>query len=204
MIIDLHNHTTRYSLCSMIMAESLIELYLDRGVEGLCITEHNTVWPLEQQKMIKESYGGQIKVFFGMEIDTDIGHVLLFGEELDQYVGCYSIAELAGRVTGRETALIWAHPFRWRKPDHFYDYELERIAGLVDAVELYNGNVSPAVIKLTEQKLSPYGVNFTGGSDTHSTAMALKYATKFESEINNSRELAVALKSGSYSPYIFT
>lgn len=202
MIIDLHNHTTRYSLCSRIIPEVLVEIYVERGIDGLCITEHNSVWPEESRRTLTRGYENEITIFFGMEVDTEIGHVLLFGEGLERFVGIYNLQHLAEFADKEGVALVWAHPFRWSSPDHFSHKKLKEITARVDAVELYNGNLAPELIELTGKTLTPYGVNFTGGSDTHSSLMALKYATKFETTITNSTELAAALKEGLYSPYV--
>ena len=87
MIVDLHNHTTEYSYCSDLYPDKLIRLYINAGIDAICITEHDHLWWEEKRAVMEERYKGRIKIFFGTEVTTDIGHVLLFGSNVLGFSG---------------------------------------------------------------------------------------------------------------------
>lgn len=199
MIIDLHNHTSRYSDCSIIGPDDLLQMYIRGGVDGICITEHNVIWPPDEQKKLLDKYGDRINIFFGMEVDTDAGHVLLFGDHEHVIPGQTNFAHLAGRIDREKTALIWAHPFRWKTLDKNKKID-SRIISSFDAIEVYNGNCTRRVIEFTKDYFSQYGINATGGSDTHAPSMALRFATEFSGPVTSTANLVSRLKSGAYQP----
>ena len=90
-VIDLHVHTTRGSSDSSLTPEAMIVEAKRIGLKGICITEHNTLW---DKSIFKEfAYRHDMLLIRGVEVDTDMGHVLAFG--LDEYVsGISKIQEL--------------------------------------------------------------------------------------------------------------
>lgn len=198
MIIDIHNHTTKYSPCSLISPASLIEIYLESGIDGICITEHNYLWSEDEQAALVEKYRGLINIFFGVEVNTSVGHVLVFGSDRKYYDDYMRIERLLNLVDRDKTALIWAHPFRW---ESLYQFNVtERFLKKFDAVEIYNGNLTEGMIDYAKEKLSVYDIKLSGGSDTHSIDMAVKYATQFETSIETLDELVHAIKNTQYTP----
>ncbi len=196
MIIDLHNHTSRYSSCSKISPDELIKLYINAKINGICITEHNFLWPKTEQINIQKKYDGKIKIFFGFELSTDLGHVLVFGKNINDIELIYYFDELEKNFDRDNCALIWAHPFRWGiKMKSKININL---FNKFDALELYNGNLTEKEINYTKKIIKKYNINNTGGSDTHSFKMALKYATYFKDNINNITELIKSIKYGQY------
>ena len=106
MIIDIHNHTSRYSTCSIINPDKLIKIYIKNKIDGICITEHNYLWPDKEQIEIQKKYNGLIKIFFGMELSTDIGHVLVFGNNINDIELVYKFEELINYVDKNSCGLI--------------------------------------------------------------------------------------------------
>lgn len=198
MIIDLHNHTNRHSRCSIISPEELVETYIARHIDGLCITEHNYLWNREDREWLVKRYGDKIALFFGIEVDTDAGHVLVFSERLEEFRAPLPIPlnALDRYFPARRSAFIWAHPYRWTD---FSALDEERLR-YFDAVELYNGNLTNEKITYTYKYLSPFEPVFTGGSDTHSQKMCGVYGTLFEKRITSQQELVAALKEKAIKP----
>ena len=64
MYLDLHLHTTAYSPCSSMSPDELMIAAKDAGLDGVCITEHNIVWPLEDVEAISKKHG--LPVFRGV------------------------------------------------------------------------------------------------------------------------------------------
>jgi predicted metal-dependent phosphoesterase TrpH len=73
----------------------------------------------------------------------------------------------------------------------------------VHAVETLNGKVTPNENRFASQVAEGLGLPATGGSDAHEVDEVGKYATRFQTEIRNERDLIQALKSGAYQPAAF-
>jgi predicted metal-dependent phosphoesterase TrpH len=198
MIIDLHNHTTKYSPCSLISPDRLIEIYIKFGIEGICITEHNILWEQDEQNELINRYKGLIKIFFGIEVNTDLGHVLVFGSNIKKFPDQIEFDRFRSMIDPNETVLIWAHPFRW---EFYKKINLnETLFNNFTAVEYFNGNLTESELRLTENLLSPYQLKLTGGSDTHSIDMAVNFGTQFKNQINSLDELIYNLRYENYFP----
>ena len=194
----MHNHTSLYSTCSIISPDLLIKTYIKNKIDGICITEHNNLWKVKEQERLIENYKNKIKIFFGVELNTDIGHVLMFGSGIEYFGDYIRFDIIEKKIDKNKTALIWAHPFRWP-----VDPKLKinkKFIKKFDAIELYNGNLSNNVIIKTRNFFNPMNVKFTGGSDTHSYDMSVNYATEFKEQINTLDELVKNLKEGNYKP----
>ena len=109
MLIDLHNHTWPRSHDSVLDPADLASRAREAGLDGICLTEHDSVWdPVEAQRIAEDQ---NFLVIPGVEISTDDGHILAFGVE--KYVfGMHRVGRLAEHVQERGGCLIAAHPYR--------------------------------------------------------------------------------------------
>ena len=82
LIIDLHTHTYPKSDDSFIDINELIVEARSRGLDGICLTEHDSFWSQDEITVISARHN--FLVIPGVEINTDSGHVLVFG--LDKYI----------------------------------------------------------------------------------------------------------------------
>lgn len=204
MLIDMHNHTKKYSSCSHILVNDLIEKYIKSGIDGICITDHNYLWNEKEKNGLKKKYKDKIKVFFGMEIDVDIGHVLIFSykdQDLYENLKYTTLDLLYKRINPETTALIWAHPLRWRDKNST-DFDESAIKKF-DAIELLNGNCDEDTIFDTKKLFDEYKCKYVGGSDTHSVDMAVKYGTDFENNVKDQKDLVNSIKHGKFKPIVF-
>ena len=48
MIVDLHSHTSAYSECGRDSLTAMVRAAMDRGLDALCVTEHDVVYPEER------------------------------------------------------------------------------------------------------------------------------------------------------------
>jgi hypothetical protein len=76
MKIDLHCHT-KYSLDNVFDPGQLIREAYEKGLDGVCITDHFSVEASGPVDKIKKPEG--FLVFRGVEISTTLGHMLAFG-----------------------------------------------------------------------------------------------------------------------------
>src|SRR5207244_3753028 len=111
-------HTTA-SGDSLIAAEDLIEHALEMGLDGICVTEHDSY---EASAVVEEfAEGTSLKVFRGVEIATYVGHMLVYGvtddkwkDHLKQNQG--DAQRLIDYVRAIDGVIVPAHPFDPAKP----------------------------------------------------------------------------------------
>lgn len=203
MIIDLHTHTSTGSYDSSISPAELISRSRQAGLDGICLTEHDRFWDQEQVEKLAQEH--DFRVFGGAEVDTDEGHVLVFGIK-EYQIGMHRVArirEIADRVGG---FLVLSHPYRrWFYYGNDTDGTVERVFGnpvfdMVDTVESMNGRGMERQNKFSIDLADRLGRYGTGGSDAHASGEIGTCATEFENEVNTIEELVVELKAGRYRP----
>ena len=79
MLIDLHCHTRVHSACSALTPDALVRAAMARGLDGVCITEHDAMWAAEDVTGWATRFN--FVVLRGMEVTTEVGHVLAYGLE---------------------------------------------------------------------------------------------------------------------------
>ena len=91
--------------------DELIEGSKSLGLDGICLTDHDTFWTGEQ--ILDLSSKHDFLVIPGCEINTEAGHVLVFG--LSKYeFGMHRREFLQAYVEKAEGVMIAAHPYRRR------------------------------------------------------------------------------------------
>lgn len=197
MIIDLHFHTRQYSPCSQIDIEEGIKRGKDIGLDGICITDHDTYDAHIYAKELEKKYG--IKVIVGVEILTYEGDILCFGiDEVPK--NKMHAQELIDHIKNQGGVTISAHPFR-NNGRGMGNY-IKNVKGL-NAIEVFNGNTSYEnnlkALNLS-QKLN---IPCVGASDAHKLENVGKYATKFFDVIENETDLIEAIKLGRVEPVFY-
>jgi len=173
------------------------------GLDGVCLTEHNKVWPRDEVDRLRDEF--QFPVFRGMEVTTRDGDILVFGLE-DEPQEIPSAAELREKIDAAGGFMIAAHPFRGFLMFTFVtlSLSLERAAGRpvfqsVHAIEAYNCNVTEQETKIALDVGARLSLPCVGGSDAHALADVGKYSTMFSQDIQTDEELLAQLKAGNYS-----
>ena len=110
MLIDLHAHTAPRSNCSRTTLDELVTTARARGLDALCITEHDVRWP--DDELADASQLLDFPLIPGVEFTTDVGHVLAFGPLRKPLWMGYSLAELVEECEQSDTALVLPHPLR--------------------------------------------------------------------------------------------
>ena len=200
MLIDLHCHTS-YSHDNQLDPAAFVRLAKARGLDAVCVTEHNTVEASAPVVALGREEG--LLVLRGVEITTDIGHVLCFGLPDDSWLrlrrGYYTSARrLSEFAADAGAVLVPAHPFRrWSNSAVREDlFDMEYIA----AVETLNGLNSP--VENTDARRAADTLNLpgTGGSDSHAEDEVARIATCFPAPITTMTELVAALQQPTYYP----
>lgn len=202
MRIDLHIHTHPRSSCSSIEPVALIQEAKRIGLDGICLTEHQSLWhPREAEELARD---GGIRIFRGNEITTDQGDILVFGYE-ENIQGIVTIQELHERVAAAGGYMIAAHPFRGflvfgigqlqMNVDHASQ---RRVFQYVNALEVGNGKVTEQENDMARQVAEKLDMHGVAGSDAHLIDEVGRWVTIFERDIQNEQDLIEELKAGRF------
>ena len=213
-VFDLHVHTVKGSSDSGLTPEQLIEHALRVNLDGVCLTEHSGGW--DDRELARIFNGSGLRVIRGLEVDTDMGHVLVFG--LHAYVnGMNRVVDLKKVVDRVGGVIVSAHPFRnlFNRPPYnvnlLYKEGVQRpstaatAAGhplfeLVDDVEVANGSNTDEENEFSLEVARHLGYRGTGGSDAHSVHGLGRCVTVFDGDIRSESDLIEALKAKAFRP----
>jgi predicted metal-dependent phosphoesterase TrpH len=214
MIADLHVHT-RLSADSNVTAEQYLEFAKSSGLGlgAICFTEHR-LFPTDTETdrlyaEIAEKY--QVNILKGIEADTDLGHLLLFGVN-DEVIRRF---DLTSRMLKSDSLIevlhheggvaIPAHPFRDSGYGARLDALLSRHGSALGAVEVLNGQNSDEENRRAEDASLKLGLTAVGGSDAHfaSAKWFMTVATEFEREVRTVEQMCAEIRAGRARPYVF-
>lgn len=213
-VFDLHVHTVRGSSDSSLTPDQLIEEARRIGLDGVCLTEHSGGW--EDHELERAFQHAGLTVIRGLEVDTDMGHVLVFG--MHRYVsGMHTVRELRRAVDRAEGFMVSAHPFRnlFNKPPYNNNLlfreskstprtadEASRhpLFQVVDEIEVANGANTDQENLFTLEVARHLGFQGTGGTDAHSTHGLGRCVTVFDGDVRTERELIEALRAKAFAP----
>ena len=206
MLIDLHLHTYPKSDDSFMEADELIEAAKSNGLDGICLTEHDAFWSRDEINALSRKHN--FLVLSGCEINTDAGHLLVFG--LEEYVfGFHKPAFLRTALKQKGALAIAAHPYRrrfleepGRQPEARAEM-LRRAGGesmfkFCHAIESVNGRGTADENCFSQDLGEQLGIKMTGGSDAHKLEQLGTAATHFEHPISGLDDLIQELREGRF------
>ncbi len=197
MLIDLHVHTFA-SGDALAAPEDVLDRAAALGLDGVCVVEHESFEASSTAAELGEGSG--IVVLRGIEISTDVGHLLVYGLEDDAWQSLRREdvvrgQELVDFANAAGAVVVPAHPFR-ADPDSIG----ERIAALagIFAVEGINGASTREENARACEFAAVYGLRLTGGSDAHVPGRVGRAVTQFERRVETAAELAAELRAGRF------
>lgn len=208
MRIDLHAHTAPRSNCSRTTLEELVETARARGLDALCITEHDVRWPDDELADASALLG--FPLIPGVELSTDVGHVLAFGPLRKPLWMGYTLAELVEECEQSDTALVLPHPLRrfagerairgGRVPPTAAEIVALPQWEMVHAIEAASTQTTELEHELTAAALGVCPRPAVGASDAHGPGLAGTYATELDRSIRTATELAREIRAGHVRP----
>jgi predicted metal-dependent phosphoesterase TrpH len=208
MILDLHNHTIK-SDDGRARAESYCQWITKRGLEldGFVLTEHRQFDAQSDYRKLEDEYG--LLILKGSELETDYGHVLVFGvnQELQRALDFSRIdlplerlvreCERAGAIAvpchpGRPRVGLWAH-YQERGP----------VPG-VEIIELLSGGNRSGEGERARELVETFGYRGVGGSDAHIVSHIGRCATRFPRTIRDIDDLVASLRGGEFEALSWT
>ena len=188
--------------------DELIEGSKSLGLDGICLTDHDNFWTREQVQALSSRHN--FLVIPGCEINTEAGHVLVFG--LTEYeFGMHKSEFLQASVERAGGVLIAAHPYRRRfleepaERSGIREEMLERAYGddffqICQGIEALNGRGSAVQNQFSLDLGRRLSVDMTAGSDAHKVEQIGTVATEFQRPVACLEDLIRELRQGSYSP----
>lgn len=203
MKIDLHTHTFPRSQCSNMTIEELAGEAKRIGLDGFCVTEHQSLWSPQDLEELSQKAG--ILIFSGNEITTAQGDVLVFGLDMD-IQGIITIQQLKKYVDEARGYSILAHPFRGFKLFGIGELQMsveqacqKKALKYVDAIEIRNAQVRDQENEMAEKVAKILKLPGTSGSDAHNVDDVGKLITIFDQDIKNNEELVDCLREGKFT-----
>ncbi len=160
MIIDFHIHS-KYSFDCFLEPSRIVKLARQRGVEGLAITDHDTMSGVDEFKKIAPD----LYIIAGQEISTKDGDIVgLFLKE--QINNCLDADEAISKIRQQGGLAVLAHPFKW--PHLFRAPEFLKKFDCIEVFNARNNIPSPYLENfLAKRAISAVGLPGIAGSDTH-------------------------------------
>jgi predicted metal-dependent phosphoesterase TrpH len=204
MVLDLHVHSEASD-----DSRAPVEAYLtwitkrrrERPLDGIVLTEHRQFEPGRDFRALEDRYG--IRVLRGAEIETDYGHMLVFGvngdmlrrfDFADVRLPAQAVVTEIGRMGG---VVVPCHPGR-PTVGLCAHYETKGPLEDVVAVEALNGGSRMGENERATELIRGAGCGGTGGSDAHMVSFIGVCATEFDRAIRDEEDLVRALIDGHY------
>jgi len=208
-ILDLHSHSEASE-----DSRAPLEAYLnwlrlrhaERPLHGIVLTEHRQFNAAADYRALEDKFG--ILVLKASEVETDYGHVLVFGvnEEMTRRFDFADVRlpaqELIDEVARMGGVAVPCHPGRptvglcehyGKKPP------LENVV----AVEVLNGGSRKGEDERSEELVQRFGYGAIGGSDSHLVSLIGLCATRFDADVRTIEDLVRELRTGAYEPVDF-
>ncbi len=162
-IADLHVHSN-HSNDGVDCVKALIATAVEKGLNCISITDHNTVnGSLEAIEYVEEEHV-PIAVIPGIEVSTSNGHMLAYGikQDVDKEM---SMRETAMAVKKLGGIAVMAHPFQLHRHGVVAFW---RVIDVIDAIEVFNAKFCIGLCnRLSEVLAKKYGKPGLAGSDAH-------------------------------------
>jgi predicted metal-dependent phosphoesterase TrpH len=194
---DTHLHTQRHSRCIQIDEHQLIETAVQRGLDGLVITEHHYQWSVAELAELAAEAGHEGFVLLaGFEYSSSKGDILMYGLSPEDVVSfppggdpeaMLALAQEMGAVC------VAAHPTRASIP---FD---ERILQMpFDGIEIQSVNLAAHEQRLAKKLAENLGIPGTSSSDSHRLEDIGAYSMEFDVPIRGMSDLLNAVKCGKF------
>jgi len=158
--LDLHVHS-RYSPDSQVPVEAYVGRLGVVGLDGLALTDHNTVGGHAELRALAQRHP-DILLVPGVEVSTIEGHLLVYGVS-EAPPPRREMAETVSWVQAHGGEAVPAHPFRWT---HGVGGRAARSAP-VPALETMNGHNSRRANLRASRLATLRKLGATGGGDAH-------------------------------------
>ena len=207
--MDLHSHSTDASDDAGGTVEGYAKWIVARRkkgyhIDGFVLTEHRQFDPDADYTALSEQYG--VTILRGAELETDIGHVLVYNLS-PEFARGFDLSSIAlphkevfkrARETGGFAVAAHAGRPRIGLAEHVHGRGVTTEG--IEAIEQLNGGSNDEengrALELAEQ----FGLRRVGGSDAHFVSAIGRCLTAFRRPITSLADLVEELATGEYHP----
>lgn len=194
MLIDMHMHEMRYSGDSFLKLEQMVELAKIRGLDGICITDHDNMGLKEFAGEYSEKTG--FPIFVGIEFFSLQGDIVAFGIE-DYPKERIPAQDFISLVQAQGGMCFAAHPFR--NNNRGLEENLKIVKGL-DGIEVLNGSTLYRANRKAAEYAEELNLAALGSSDCHVPEKLGIYATWHNRAIHSVEDLIHSVKNRECRP----
>jgi predicted metal-dependent phosphoesterase TrpH len=190
MLIDTHLHEKKFSSDSFISLEEIVRKARELGLDGICITDHESSAIRTEAAALSQNTG--FLIITGAEVLTLEGDMTVFGlhrlpEKIVHARELIRMTEAAGGVA------ICSHPYRQNNRGMG---DFIRELPVVRGIEAFNGS-TPKHHNLQAYDLSlEMNVAALGASDAHVIEQVGKFATLMPDWVQDETSFILAVKKG--------
>lgn len=213
--VDMHVHSM-YSGESLSDPRDVVEVALERGLDGICVTEHESLSASAPFELLRRRT--RLVILRGVELSTDVGHMLVYGVNNDDWMDwgkgriCHA-EDLVDRVHKLGGVVVPAHPYVIKSsgngepsccssaPRIDVNERALSVPGIA-ALEVCNGKHQkyPVVSEILGYIAKNMNLPGTGGSDAHIPEDVGRAYTVFKTPVLSNRDLVRAVQSGALHP----
>jgi predicted metal-dependent phosphoesterase TrpH len=201
-LLDLHTHSIKSddgrakvdNYCQWIRSKNL-------PIDGFVLTEHRQFDLESDYAALAADFG--LCILKGAEVETEYGHVLVFGvseglyAEFDFSAIGLSLADVLAAADKHGAIATPCHPGRPRVGMFAHTESLGVPAG-VRIVEIFNGGSRENEDQIAIDNARELGYLGIGGSDSHIVSHIGRCATRFSQPIETEQDLVAALRRGDF------
>ena len=159
--VETHCHTY-YSKDCLMNPRRLIEVCRKRGIDRLCVTDHNTCEGAFEMASLAPDL-----IIPGVEIMTTQGELLVLFVEHEVPYGLNPMDTIE-RFRAQGAVISVSHPFDYHRNGSWCESDLRLIAPYVDAIETFNSrSINTRMNKRASLLAHELGLLATVGSDAH-------------------------------------
>ena len=186
MLVDMHIHESTCSSDSKMTLKEIVATAKERGLDAVCITDHDSMGLKEFAEAYSEEIG--FPIFVGVEYFSLWGDITAFG--IDSFPDTRIPAqEFVDQVNAAGGFCVACHPFR--NNNRGFEEHLWDIEGL-HGVEVLNGSTDMEANRKALEICRARGMQTVGASDAHWTSQLGKYATMVPGNPKNLKEFVQA------------
>ena len=197
MLVDMHLHECTHSLDSFINLDQIISVAKARGLDAVCITDHDSMGLKDYAAEYSEKVG--FPIFVGIEFFSLQGDITAWG--IDSYPDHrISAQEFIDHVNKANGFCVSCHPFR--NNNRGLEDNLRRVKGL-HGVEVLNGSTSMEANRTALRYCRELGLQAIGASDAHVVPNIAKYVTWLPEKVTTTADFIAQLHHCKTRPAIW-
>ena len=197
MLVDMHLHALPNSTDSFLALEEIVSLAKHRGLDAVCLTDHDTMGGRD----FAEAYSREVgfPIFVGVEYFSLWGDITAWG--IDSFPAHRGDAQdFIDQVNDAGGFCVSAHPFR--NNNRGFEHRLRDARGL-HGVEVLNGSADLEANRTALRYCRELGLKTIGASDAHVPKQVGKYVTWLPEKVDNLADFVSQLRSRDTRPAIW-